>query len=215
MTSLNCDRQGHEYIYKPTTTPETIIAQYRNQATDYDKNMEKWGFLGPKNGATLLSTLTNPDARILDAGCGTGLVGKHLHELNRCLLYGVDLSTEMLKIAASREIYAELLEGNLFQLHYASDTFDASISIGVLTHMENSEAAVRELVRVTKPGGTVLLSQRVDLFETQQMGMMLSQLEKEDLIEEAQKTAPELYVTNHKDYVEAGIKVIYLILPVK
>ncbi len=102
-----------------------------------------------------------PGSRVLEAGCGDGLV-----LLNLVRMYGLqgtalDFSDEAL--AKAKEF--QRVEGVPFELHLADtqDTrlpaghFDSVLSLGVIEHLPVPEAAVVELHRVLRPGGRLIL----------------------------------------------------------
>ena len=74
------------------------------------------------------------DAKVLDAGAGTGLVGERLCEAGYRDLVGIDLSPGMLAVARGKDVYRELRQTNLGEsLAFPDDAFDAVISVGVFT----------------------------------------------------------------------------------
>ncbi|MCV3215031.1 methyltransferase domain-containing protein [Plectonema radiosum NIES-515] len=96
--------------------------------------------------------------KILDVGCGTG------HLLNFCSqklsdptasFYGVDLDEYLIKNAVSRFPDFHIQMADASQLPYPSDTFDLVYVSTVLAHVPNSLDILKEMVRVTKPGGKV------------------------------------------------------------
>ena len=118
-----------------------------------------WWYAGMRAiSASLLSPALAKDGgarRILDAGCGTGQNVDHLSPLGRTT--GVDLSEEALRFCADRGV--TVVRGNLLSLPFAPDTFDLVTSFDVLYHrwITDDRVALRELVRVTKPGGLVFV----------------------------------------------------------
>jgi ubiquinone/menaquinone biosynthesis C-methylase UbiE len=92
--------------------------------------------------------------RVLEAGCGTGLILSRVAEV-ASQAYGLDLSSGMLARAAARGL--GLAQGSVTALPFKHDHFDLVYSFKVLAHVELIEHAVAELVRVTRPGGHVLL----------------------------------------------------------
>ena len=77
---------------------EELEGIYKKWASDYDHDvLELAGYVGHLiTSSLLLSKIKNKKAKILDAGCGTGLVGEILSEKNYKNVEGVDFSQEML-----------------------------------------------------------------------------------------------------------------------
>ena len=93
-------------------------------------------------------------ATVLEAGCGTGLILARLRPYVRQAV-GVDLSGGMLAQAVGRGL--SVVQGSVTALPFADDSFDVVCSFKVLAHVERIVDAVRELSRVTRPGGHLLL----------------------------------------------------------
>ena len=93
--------------------------------------------------------------KILDVGCGTGRHLARFHADNE--LYGIDGSDEMLVIAQKTNPKANLKRALAEELPFDSNTFDFVYSIRVLQHLRNQEQAIREMIRVTKPGGKIIV----------------------------------------------------------
>ena len=104
----------------------------------------------------LLRYLDNKKAKILDAGCGTGLVGDILYNKNYKNIVGIDFSQEMLNRALKKNVYQSLSLGDLTQkLHFEDHTFDAVICAGTFTCGHVGPEALNEMVRITKNDGYV------------------------------------------------------------
>ncbi len=104
----------------------------------------------------LLEHLSNLDGkRVLDVGCGKG---RYLLVLQRrwptAHLYGVDVSRELL---ASCPQGVETRRGTMLDLRYPDGSFDAVYTVEALEHAILIENAVRELVRVLRPGGALVI----------------------------------------------------------
>jgi len=93
-------------------------------------------------------------ARVLDAGCGTGLILRQLHPLASQAV-GVDLSAGMLRQAQERGL--SVVQASLTELPFAAESFDLVLSFKVLAHVEAIRGALAELARVTRPGGRLFL----------------------------------------------------------
>ncbi|WP_440765376.1 class I SAM-dependent methyltransferase [Natronorubrum sp. DTA7] len=99
-------------------------------------------------------------ARILDVGCGPGV--PVLRKLSaEAIAFGVDLSREQLKLAASNVSEAAHVQGEMTRLPLREDAFDAVTAFHSLIHvpLEDHGAAIDEFARVLRPGGRVLLSE--------------------------------------------------------
>jgi ubiquinone/menaquinone biosynthesis C-methylase UbiE len=99
-----------------------------------------------------------PEARILDAGCGTGEVASRLAELfPRSRVLGVDIIDDHLNLARSR--YASLAprltfeHQSVFELNAADRSFDLAVCRHVLHSIPHPDRVIAELARVTRRGG--------------------------------------------------------------
>ncbi len=105
-----------------------------------------------------------PAEAFLDAGCGDGRYLAALPGLGPVprRAVGVDIADSMLatagRAATAAGLEPELVQGNLERLPLADADFDLVVSIQVLEHLLDPAAGVRELARVLRPGGTLLLS---------------------------------------------------------
>ncbi|HEX9859946.1 MAG TPA: class I SAM-dependent methyltransferase, partial [Nitrospirota bacterium] len=98
----------------------------------------------------------NSGERVLDAGCGTGI---YLEELRRIGIkaVGLDRDRAMLDFAAKKSPGSMLVEGHLVPLPFRSLFFDKVLCVCALEFVPEPEKAVREMVRVLKPGGVLLM----------------------------------------------------------
>jgi SAM-dependent methyltransferase len=95
-------------------------------------------------------------ARVLDAGCGTGGTTLALGQIGAAV--GVDLHPRALTLAARRGL-SRLVRARVDALPFAAGVFDAVVSVDVLYHraVPDDAAALRELARVCRPGGVIVL----------------------------------------------------------
>ncbi|MBI5480982.1 MAG: class I SAM-dependent methyltransferase [Deltaproteobacteria bacterium] len=92
--------------------------------------------------------------RVLEAGCGTGLVLERLRA-GAPTAVGIDLSRGMLGQARRRGL--PVMQADLLHLPFPDGAFDLVCSFKVLAHVERIEEALAELARVTRPGGHLVL----------------------------------------------------------
>lgn len=105
---------------------------------------------------------------VLEAGCGSGKFALALASLG-CRVTALDYSTQMLtNVGALRsklavqwpDLAVQLVRGDLDHLNFADGTFDLTLNEGVVEHWLDQEgrlAILREMVRVTRPGGSVVV----------------------------------------------------------
>jgi len=96
---------------------------------------------------------------ILDVGAGTGALAEALLQKEKFCLEATDISEEMLKIADSKKIYKRSFLSDLTKEIPVDDgSYDGVVSSGTFTHGHVGPSSIRELVRVTKPGGLITIS---------------------------------------------------------
>ncbi|MBF0285646.1 MAG: class I SAM-dependent methyltransferase [Magnetococcales bacterium] len=113
----------------------------------------------------LLKSLRRADVtgRVLDAGCGPGLLLAELAAARFPRRIGMDLSAEGLarRLSGAAEGW---VRGRLPDSPFAAESFDLALCLEMLYYLtpEQQETAVDELRRVVRPGGWILLSARLD-----------------------------------------------------
>lgn len=126
-------------------------------ASSFDENLSELGYRAPELLAATLGEYVATDGRleILDAGCGTGLCGPLLRSMARRLV-GVDLSAGMIERAVPRNVYDELVVGELGAFMLARPAgFDVIVAADTLVYfgaLQEVAAAARQCIR---PGGVL------------------------------------------------------------
>ncbi len=98
------------------------------------------------------------NSRILDLGCGQGEATRLLYETyspSECI--GFDMDESILDIAKSKGGGPTYQQGNAKQLPHNDDQFDMVFARLLLIHVPGCEEVIKEMVRVCKPGGVVMV----------------------------------------------------------
>lgn len=172
-------------------TKDEIRDLYKDWAESYDQDMvNELDYVGPDNIAQLLAShLTDKTTKILDVGCGTGLVGEGLASRGFTETEGLDLSAEMLRVAGRKGVYRALHEGDLLgRLPLADDGFGAAISAGTFTEGHVGPEGLNEVIRVVAPGGLICISVNDRVYESHGYGAALVGLTSKKICEVVEQT---------------------------
>jgi len=108
-----------------------------------------------------LAHLVQAGAEVLSVGCGPGVILREVCALNGSIrATGIDISGERVQEAKRKNHgipQMEFVRGDAHAMEFPSDRFDLVYSRMLLEYLKDKEGAVREMVRVCKRGGTVLL----------------------------------------------------------
>ena len=164
-------------------TPRQLAKYYRSWSKTYDADVQQQGYVGPKTLANLLGSqelknlpeidVTNRSISIMDAGCGTGLVGRALEELGYAQVFGSDLSEDMAEIAQGTGCYRGVdcnVDLHCKNSNYVNGQYDVVMCCGTFTTGHVKPDALSELVRITRPSGLVLVSVRRSYYDGQDFG---------------------------------------------
>lgn len=168
-----------KWIYNARNHQE-LAERYNVWAKDYDQDLvDELEYVSPKYGVDVLCKYVPKNAKILDAGAGTGLVGQILHQRSYHNLVGIDISEGMLDEARKKKVYTNLYQGIMGKhLNFPTAFFDAIISIGVFADVHAPASAFDELIRITKTKGYIIFSVLSDFYENSGFKNRLNELER-------------------------------------
>ncbi|HWQ19577.1 MAG TPA: class I SAM-dependent methyltransferase [Methanotrichaceae archaeon] len=94
---------------------------------------------------------------VLDLGCGTGQNLISFQSSGDCRCHGMDISMEALRFCRSRENLS-LARGSGEMLPFKSNAFDVVFALDVIEHIEDHKRAMKEICRILRPGGFLVLT---------------------------------------------------------
>ncbi|MEU1309884.1 demethylmenaquinone methyltransferase [Streptomyces cinnamoneus] len=147
MTRASLDKQPHE-----------VAAMFDDVAAKYDltNDVISLGQARLWRKAVAQAVAARPGQKVLDLAAGTGTSSLPF-AMDGAYVVPCDFSLGMLREGKKRNPWLPLTAGDATKLPFADDVFDAvTISFG-LRNVQETDAALRELLRVTKPGGRVVI----------------------------------------------------------
>ena len=154
-------------IYK-LKTPEKLLKYYQDWADNnkYNKDMVDWNYTAPQETVLILKKYAlNKNCKILDAGCGTGLVGIELKKYGYSNIEGVDFSQSMLDLVP-QGIYKKIEKIDLNKpLKFKNNIYDIVMCVGTFTYGHVKPQALDELIRITKNKGLICFTINEGIYE--------------------------------------------------
>jgi predicted TPR repeat methyltransferase len=145
----------------PRASDAFIETSFDSFAASFDSKLAKLFYRAPALVAEMFKqsdVAPSKSLDVLDAGCGTGLCGPLIAPYARRLV-GVDLSERMLDQAGERNVYDELVKGELTAyLAGCTEAFDVIVSADTLVYFGSLEAVVGASESVLRPGGRLIFT---------------------------------------------------------
>ncbi|MEV2236572.1 demethylmenaquinone methyltransferase [Micromonospora sp. NPDC049891] len=138
--------------------PHEVAAMFDGVAARYDLTNTVLSFGQDRfwRRATRAALDLRPGDRVLDVGAGTGVSTEELAH-SGAYAVGADLSLGMLHAGKRTRPQVPLLAGDALRLPFADASFDAVTISFALRNVSDTDAALRELARVTRPGGRLVV----------------------------------------------------------
>lgn len=138
--------------------PREVAAMFDGVAEKYDRTNTVLSFGQDRSWrrSTRAALQLKAGERVLDLGAGTGVSTEELAR-SGAYVVGLDISLGMLAVGRRARPKVPLVAGDALNLPFADATFDAVTTSFVIRNVANTPAALRELARVTKPGGRLVI----------------------------------------------------------
>jgi len=167
-------------IYKLKTTDE--VMKYYDEwgvKNKYDQDMINWNYTGPKETVTtFIKYSKDKNIKILDAGCGTGLVGIELKKYNYLNIDGMDLSKKLLDLVP-QGYYQRLDQVDLNKpIKRKNDIYDAIMCVGTFTFGHVKPHALDEFIRISKNKSLICFTINEGIYEEYGFDKKIDELKK-------------------------------------
>lgn len=167
-------------------TGEEVEQFYEKWAATYDEEVGSHDYSQPPRCAAALRSVLKPeDGRILDVGCGTGLSGVALQDAGFAQIDGCDFSQAMLDKAFATGAYSKLFRADLNKppLDAHDGEYAGVTAVGVFSFGHIAPDAMDDLLRVTSPGGPVVIGMNNHFYEEGSLTAKLDRLADAGAIE--------------------------------
>lgn len=138
----------------------TVTEYFNNESEKYARiRDQQWSFISQEN--LVLEFFDADNGMVLEAGCGIGTIIPKLVRRG-CEVWGVDLSARMIACAKNNlrkdEDLIHLSTGDIENLDFPDEYFDAIVAMGVLEYMPTYDIALKEMYRTLKRGGQAIIT---------------------------------------------------------
>ncbi|XP_035663813.1 methyltransferase-like protein 27 [Branchiostoma floridae] len=192
-----------------------VLDVYKKWASTYDKDLDLIKHDSARAGASALADelqrLQKPkNIRILDVAAGTGYCGVELKQRGFTNIDALDACQEMLNVAGSKDVYQSLICEDVVDkpLQIENDTYDALLCVEGFIDGHIKCDALPHLLKVVKPGGTVVLTVREEFLhitaEYRKLDPLIVRLREEGLWEYVIR-----YITPHYFGDKDGVIYVY------
>jgi ubiquinone/menaquinone biosynthesis C-methylase UbiE len=142
---------------------DPVVEFFNQRARDYDREYNDetpGGFALRIRREKVMTLFDRPGGKVLDVGCGPGVMAESI--LSRgCSFWGADPSEKMIEIGRSRFPEGPRVQFacmDALRLSFPDGFFDAVLCMGVIDALQDRRGAVREMLRVLKPNGILIIT---------------------------------------------------------
>ena len=179
--------------------PDATLKLYADWAETYDQTMlDGLSYRSPQRIASLAAmTEARRDVRVLDVGCGTGLLASCLRAEGFTRIDGLDYSAPMLSVAQRESRIDEAFLRDLNeQLEMGEACYDMLVSTGTFTHGHVGAGCLPELLALLAPGGHLICTVHRDVWDDGGFGIGLQALTEAKVAEVRSREAGRLFAND-------------------
>jgi 2-polyprenyl-3-methyl-5-hydroxy-6-metoxy-1,4-benzoquinol methylase len=182
-----------------------------NTARNWDAMWDKTGPDGDRwcifpNKFARIAELVGPDARVVDVGCGVGILLELLREKQTCRGTGIDISPKAIDMVRAKGFEGVVAE--LPDLPLPDDAFDAAVGTELIEHLDRPDLALVQMARIVRPGGLVIVSTPDETMGTEDQLWHLHTFNRNSLRELLAQTLDDVGVER---IVEEGFEADFLL----
>lgn len=143
------EKTAHNYFNKD---PQGYAAKYGTRTAE--------GYAFRVRRESLLRILGGGNDKLLDIGCGPGVMTQEITKQG-WLYHGVDVAPGMIAAAQDRFKFdprTHFQVGSIYTLPFPDNYFEVVVAMGVMEYLDDESSALREMLRVLKPSGRLIIS---------------------------------------------------------
>lgn len=177
---------------------------YADWSNSYDKDVSNCDYVGPQ---TIVDVLTKKfkihGSKIIDIGCGTGLLADYLDILKYQIeVDGLDFSNEMLNISRQRNYYTNLFQKDVYLINENTEfKYDFGISTGMFTHNHVEPRAIKNILNYLTNEGIFIFTVRDSYCVEQNFSDYINSLKRENVIKKFEIYDSMKYIKDEDCYI--------------
>jgi len=169
-----------------------LIRLYSDWADTYDQELKDWSYVAPEKTVEVFKKhVADTTTKILDVGCGTGLVGSLLQDGGYSCIDGLDLSSRMLTKAEETCAYENLFLRDIMEAAtLPKKQYQAVISVGIFSKKHAGPSGLNNIIRLLSKDGIACITITADTYREEGYQAKLAQLVEQgdcSIIEESQE----------------------------
>jgi ubiquinone/menaquinone biosynthesis C-methylase UbiE len=136
---------------------------FKSWSNEYDRTLGAMGFHRALLDLVVKNSGVRNNDRVLDIGCGTGLLSLKFLQRAHCFITAVDNSKEMMvvfedkikKLGIKNQVVCRLMDAD--SIKFPDNTFDIAASTVALHHLKEKLSPLKKMLRILKPGGKLII----------------------------------------------------------